>query len=460
MAIEDLNDAIGELVAEGTALPCTPPYAVGASALVGRDGTVVAKVNAAGRLVYGDGSSPGRKRIPIATRCLNLRGAVNDFGAAGLSNGTTDLSETSRVRFVATADCDGITLLFANGAADFPNPDAVTYQCSIEDSIGQIYPAFFNGALTVTITNPVVSGGHYTGRAAVAETDKVGISFKKGDIFWIRTCVTVEAGKKWVCNFYTLDDYAEVNANRVLGGGSLAWISGRAHPGPAAIFGNVDAATRCLAIIGDSHFVHNNASYIGDNIILNLMGADFGKNDAHAFMAMGSETAQSFAANYGRPVRGLLLPGCTGAVISYGTNDIAGGATLAQCQERILGVCSALVAYGIPRRTVCVLYPCTTDAGGLTPVGTEAIRVGYNNWLRAGAPVDAATLVAVSIGTLGALLMGVGAHPITGLLRFDLAAETSVNSGRWVAGYTDEGIHASAASWPALQSLIDLEALF
>ena len=83
----------------------------------------------------------------------------------------------------------------------------------------------------------------------------------------------------------------------------------------------------------------------------------------------------------------------------------------------------------IPRTTSTDAFATTTNQ---TPLSSEAQRVLYNTWVRAGCPISPLTLAAVAVGTASALYAGQTGHPLTGF--FDTAAtvETSLNSGFWL----------------------------
>jgi lysophospholipase L1-like esterase len=92
-----------------------------------------------------------------------------------------------------------------------------------------------------------------------------------------------------------------------------------------------------------------------------------------------------------------------------------------------------------------------------TPLAVEANRTGFNDWIRAGAPMSGG--VAVAIGTGGALLAGQNGHPLTGY--FDVAdkAESARNSGLWredLGKPTNDGIHPNAVIHAAMKDAITL----
>jgi hypothetical protein len=59
----------------------------------------------------------------------------------------------------------------------------------------------------------------------------------------------------------------------------------------------------------------------------------------------------------------------------------------------------------------------------------EAVRVNFNDWLRAGAPILAG--VATTSGTPGAVYTGNAGHPLTGIFEAADTVESSRNSGKW-----------------------------
>jgi hypothetical protein len=173
---------------------------------------------------------------------------------------------------------------------------------------------------------------------------------------------------------------------------------------------------------------------------------------------------QGAAFNSSKAFRLAVAQFCTHVVEGYGDNDFApsgGNASLALLQSSMLGIWFSLARQGLKVWRVSILPRTTsTDAwatiGNQTVGGNDAARTGFNDWLRAGAPISPTTLAAVAIGTGGALVMGVTGHPLTGYFEIADLVETSRNSGVWKApGYTTDGIHPNGNAHVLIGTNID-----
>jgi hypothetical protein len=175
-----------------------------------------------------------------------------------------------------------------------------------------------------------------------------------------------------------------------------------------------------------------------------------------------SDTFANF--NVGVKRFGLLGGGiATDAICEYGSNDIyGGGRSLAQMQAAAIAAWGKIAALGIGRIWQCTITPRTTSSDGWTTTANQAVvgagtnntvRIGFNDWMRAGAPlVDGAAVVT---GTPGALLAGEAGHPLAGRLDIADIAETSRNSGIWkVTGgaWTADGTHPLVLGNEALKA--------
>lgn len=114
-----------------------------------------------------------------------------------------------------------------------------------------------------------------------------------------------------------------------------------------------------------------------------------------------------------------LAEGCTDAIIALGRNDLTDSRTLVQMQEDFTTLATALINRGM--RVHAATVTPGTNATNTAVLGTESIRVGFNDWLR----------------TLPA--------GITTCFDTADATETSRNSGYWKTGdYYTDGIHVTA----------------
>lgn len=138
--------------------------------------------------------------------------------------------------------------------------------------------------------------------------------------------------------------------------------------------------------------------------------------------------------------------------LEYGTNDLYGSArTVAQLQADNLSIAGAASRKG-SKVILTTLTPRTASsdswatAGNQSVLAQEPLRLAYNQWVRAGAPIDSATGVAVAVRTSNALLAGAAGHPIWKVI--DPCQYVEVNAsnvitqdgGRWLCNGT--------ANWP------------
>lgn len=167
----------------------------------------------------------------------------------------------------------------------------------------------------------------------------------------------------------------------------------------------------------------------------------------HQIMAMGGSTESAFSQTYKRQLQ-MSLAGdtrYTDAIDAFSTNDL--GFAFDVMADNSLATARALSARGIRVWNATVL-PHTA--------GNETNRVGFNDWLRAGAPIDPTTKTYVAVGTPGALVRGGTGHPMYGLIEAADVVETARNSGTWISGMSTDGVHPTEAGHAALAAALDV----
>jgi lysophospholipase L1-like esterase len=147
--------------------------------------------------------------------------------------------------------------------------------------------------------------------------------------------------------------------------------------------------------------------------------------------------------------RMAFASGATTAVMCQGTNDIfTTHLTLAQMQTNLTTWANMMKGRGVANLFAVTLLPRTTSTDSWatttnqTVLAQEAVRTGYNDWLRNTAP-----------GLLG----------LTCIETAD-TVETSRNSGKWVvngsANYaTADGIHPSSAAHTLMAAALPVSSL-
>ncbi len=225
-------------------------------------------------------------------------------------------------------------------------------------------------------------------------------------------------------------------------------------------------ALKSIGILGDS-IAAGYKDTIDANGMLGYVEKGISLNAAFITNTRSSTTLADFVAAHSR--RMAYFPQyLTSAVCELGSNDIfASGSSLAAIQALMLTTWSEFSLRGIPVwQTTITPRTTTTDAWATTANQTvvnaaqEAVRVGLNTWLRAGAPIVGG--VAVAVGTTGAIVMGQAGHPLTGIFDATAQIETSFNSGIMRVDFgapSNEGIHFLAAVTPTIATAIDVTKL-
>jgi len=394
---------------------------------------------------------------PIGQTVVATRANCGNQGN-GLSNGT-DTSETATIRHYITTDCSGVRLVYSNTGSNItpatvPNP--ITVRAGVLEPDGTtITPVFFGGKRSVVID----AGG-------MVISDPLPNTYKKGDSIWSRTYVLVNSGEKWYRGF---GNYGDLTGQGVAAGvdystsGTISTSTSYMYV-PFMIVGTPTAPTPCIALVGDSIMLSTIQTPAFYSFAMTALGSDWGKNYSYVQIALGSDTAQDFAGTIADFQTKLpFTAGCTSSWVNYGVNDFfAKSRTTTQVQADSLKIWTRFAVRGIAVwQTTITPETTSTDSwattGNQTTVSTSAntYRINYNNWLRAGAPIDPTTKAAVAIGTSGALLAGSAGHPLTGYFEIADIVESARDSGIWKANYTPDGIHPNRTATNAMSAGCD-----
>lgn len=160
--------------------------------------------------------------------------------------------------------------------------------------------------------------------------------------------------------------------------------------------------------------------------------------------------------------RRRLGMGAPYTISNYGTNDIYSGlVTLATMQSNALSIATSSWRRG-GRHILAAVLPQTTSSDSWATATNQAtktgetVRTAYNDWIRAGCPIDQTTKAAVAIGTSGALLAGSNGHPVwmtvdpTVNVEVNASNVLTVNGGFWITNGsgnypTTDGTHPTSA---------------
>lgn len=380
----------------------------------------------------------------IATRSGNP-GSI--AGGAGLSNGT-DTSSVGRFKHKAVTDIADVRFVYSNVAGGSAGLNPITVAAAVEMPDTTLLPVLFNGRQTA-----VIDPGGYV----VSDPLPLPPSMVAGTVFWSRTYVAVTSGQKWPLNTTSSNAGEGTVTNGAIGLLASGTVPNSFTFGyaPVCAIGGTVNAVRSLAVVGDSiaagqgdapaPFAGGDPGYI--------QRAAYSANLGYVTLARPGEQATQFVAPTVFTNRFGLVAGCTHAVVQYGINDVNTGRSLAQMQGDALTLWRAVSGRGV----ICfqtTITPSST-ATNTVPASNDAVRTGFNDWLRAGAPISPTTGAAVAVGTSGAVLAGTTGHPLTGYFEIADIAETARNSGLWKAGYSDDGTHPNTTGHTALAAGVD-----
>lgn len=397
---------------------------------------------------------------------------------AELSNGT-DTGSNSRIRQIAPFDAADIVLAFSNfySGENSTSIGAMTISAGIELPSGTIVPVWFPSTTTGAPSRTLTMG---TTTAPIVYAMPAGIELAKGDVWWIRTRVTVTSGQKW---------FATLNAH--VGDGE-GFETGTATTDKTLSGTITNAAGACYAPIGvfaQSAVPHRPASValVGDSRSFGV-GEDSGDTTDYGYQPRTLGCVFG-----GTPIVGLVRgerPGSTAALFVvpsgtqgayyrmaalgaakyvwclFGINDLNGGG--AGSAPTVKANLTKVWFKGYRRNQTVyqdTLLPWTTSTDAWSTTGNqtvtvwEADRTAVNDWIRAGAPLDPTAFTPVAIGTSGALLAGVSGHPLKGYFEAADLGETARNSGFWKSAgsgaggaYTTDGIHPATFGATAVAS--------
>jgi hypothetical protein len=366
-------------------------------------------------------------------RHVSGRGLISDTRSDGVVT-----SATSRVRFPLPEAVTAVRLVWSNfyvpsGSGETTNAYTLTIKASVEDTtlIGgrtagtTLIPVFFNGKRTATLE----AGG-------ILISDPVYINTPDSWALFVRTYVSVASGERWPTPYPTSTtasvqlDGSGVNEGVTTGSdltdsGSLSGSSAFAF-GPTGIVADArtDAQTHAVLLAGDSITKRNG--------VINAVGSYQEQATMNAGLptmriACGGESF-SFIKSQANFWRRMQLARFSRHVISgYGINDVRNGSSLATLQADAIAVWTMFARLGLQvHQTTLLPNPGASTDGYLTASGQsivnsswEAVRTGFNSWLRSG---QAAT---DSGGILKSVIDGAA------LCEVNAAGTLTLNGGFW-----------------------------
>lgn len=385
------------------------------------------------------------------------------------SNGT-DTSQTSRIRCVIRGGAVMARLVYANwylpsGSAEQPMGNSYDVKASIENptvSGGRpngdvVIPVFFNGKRTATVENN-----------GFIISDPVCINAAADWAIFIRSMATVTSGGRFPTNYPTsTTGSAQPDTSGVAEGfvantdavdsGTISAASGYAF-GPVAVL--VEAVnsvhTHGALVIGDS-IARGTGIITARGSFLAQACIDLGI-PVHRLAVGGDSFAFSKSApNVFR--RMSLARFARHAVVNMGTNDVWNGSSLTTLKADATAFWKLMADQGVKVHQCTILpRPGASSDGYLTATNQsianpsfEAVRTGFNTWLRSTAITDAA----------GALTSVIDA---AAQIEVNSANALTLNGGFWKApgagavsqtgtasGYTTTTLTDSTKSWTTNQ---------
>lgn len=269
--------------------------------------------------------------------------------------------------------------------------------------------------------------------------------------FYVRTFTGVsEVGQTWPSNGHT---------RGALYPGEMAWYGDRtgsaeitggfagtalAH-GPAAIL-TMPTDRPVVTVVGDSITQGSNDGGAGEGYWTRYGNAQRVRVNKAA--ANGESARWVLDTTNNRDTLWLQVVGSDYVVCALGTNDSSQWQNLTGMQEhfpRVWDRMNASAREGVYQTT---LPPNTTSTDSWATTANqmvrnfEAVRTGFNAWLRSGAPIT------------GRGVIGDPSHPLKGVLDVAPAVE---DAGKWRPGFTNDGVHPTPAGHEALATrLVDI----
>jgi lysophospholipase L1-like esterase len=335
---------------------------------------------------------------PLAYK-RNARMALTNLSAGGsvLANAsnaadTVSNSFNSRSVQVVPANCGGMTdivlrfpgFMQHSGAVPEANiPTAFTVTASLEYPIGTTPQPFYFKGLTSGTVNP---GPFYLETdplpmflpAGASLADKTFAIWTPGSFVFSGGLSSTQPTVEWTNRGTGLADHTldlTVFASTTAGLGYAP-----------VVFGTPLIRVPVLGIMGDSIGV--GAGDYADSVAwVPAWGRALKNKIGFLNQSIGGSTMVSWLARLNGTAQ-LYLDSITHLLFELGVNDISIGQTLAQLQANFITLTSPFLARGV-KVYALTLMPHTTSTDGWitttnqTLLGTEAIRQGYNTWLRA-----------------------------------------------------------------------------
>jgi lysophospholipase L1-like esterase len=410
--------------------------------------------------------APGQGLVPCASG-VGL-GFPND-GTANSAN-----TRTAHKMLFAVDELRLVYVAASQEALGIPIGENCTITAAIENPVGGVEPVTFGGQAAGTLA----WGGILISDPFLAEFPAM-YSGGTYNYFWVRTHVQAGAGGRFPCCLGSDGtapqaegyEYGNNLADKSLSGSiTAATVGVGGGIRPTLILGSPASGTHPIVLAWGDSITAGTGDTNASGPLGFLARALYAGNVAYlrfgtpsAFVPNLGDTYQAGNPGVTGTLRGQperLIAGCNYVIHQFGVNNIdpiLASDSLATLQLKQLRSWTWLARRGA-KVYQTTLTPHTTSTDSWATVGNQTVydsteqatRIAFNNWMRAGAPIDPGTLAAVAVGTSGAILAGAATHPLTGYFEIADLAESARDSGKWKAGYTADGIHPNAIGAAAL----------
>lgn len=368
-----------------------------------------------------DGKAALPPSIPVFTKaCWPYNGNV--------TTGITSL--TCRKRMNAIHNADNIQLVFQNCYAEVNGLSVVTVKAAVEDSAGNIYPAYFNGSRTAT----VAVNGAFTTSDVVA-----GLTVIAGREYYVRTMYSWASGN---CQTpFIVDNASSPGEGRIdsvdrVDSGSITATTNYGV-GPSMVLGKATdrrhhpviglLGVSIMAGIPGGPSIGGYQTPYEDNWSVSALGRERGRDYSHIRLAMPGSTA-NVVLNAASTKRRLFWPYLTHVVCNLGLNDVRDVNSAATIMSDLTAIHKELKTLGVKRIWQTTITPDTSTPG--TPGSDEGTRVALNGLIR-GVP-----------------------NPLYGIIDCADAMETDTDSGTWITGYNNDAYHPNNTGGAVLRELM------
>lgn len=354
------------------------------------------------------------REVPVMTKAR--------WSSAGQTS-TGILSMTSRRKVVANCAAKDLKFVFQNSTAETDGYSDITVKATIEDDLGNIYPATFSGSRTVTVPS--------TG--ALITSDAIPtLTTGKGRTYWLRVYSSWVSGNVY---FNAITDNTsqpgegwdnsvdEADAGSISVRGSSFCYSASMVLGTPLEYNPVET----VLFIGDSNFdLVGQGGYLpwDDHWTVSALGRDNGRNFPYIRLGLGGSNVATVISGASAHRRAYFPYGSI-CIVLLGTNDVRGAVAPATVMANLVTLYKELYALGAKEVWACTLPPDTSVTN------QNALRIALNDLIRA------------------------EPNPVRGVIDLDAAVSTAPNSNIWLPGYDSvDGYHFNNTSGAVLRTLI------